>query len=122
MCDILCLASHLCWKRGLPPARLSPVTAKLLHCPVPTLVPVPGPHTHPYTGKEPPRPGLSKTYHLASLTQRAQEAEPLLALSVPSRCPAPLGTQGPPDRPMEEVEELPPPNYWPVVWTPGPQF
>ncbi|KAB1269902.1 Casein kinase I isoform epsilon [Camelus dromedarius] len=37
-------------------------------------------------------------------------------------CPAPLGTQGPPDRPMEEVEELPPPNYWPVVWTPGPQF
>nr|XP_008541835.1 PREDICTED: casein kinase I isoform delta-like [Equus przewalskii] len=37
-------------------------------------------------------------------------------------CPAPLGTQGPPDRPVEEVEELPPPNYWPVVWTPGPQF
>ncbi|XP_017364485.1 casein kinase I isoform X2 [Cebus imitator] len=37
-------------------------------------------------------------------------------------CPAPLGTQSPPDRPMEEVEELLPQNYWPVVWTPGPHF
>lgn len=37
-------------------------------------------------------------------------------------CPAPLGTQGPPDRPLEEVEELPPQNYCPVVWTPGPLF
>ncbi|ERE82459.1 casein kinase I isoform epsilon [Cricetulus griseus] len=37
-------------------------------------------------------------------------------------CPAPLGTQGPPDRPVEEVEQLPPQRYWPVVWTSGPQF
>ncbi|XP_007973948.1 casein kinase I isoform X3 [Chlorocebus sabaeus] len=39
-------------------------------------------------------------------------------------CPAPLGTQSPPDRPMEEVEEVEelPQNYWPVVWTPGPHF
>ncbi|XP_060044953.1 casein kinase I isoform X4 [Erinaceus europaeus] len=37
-------------------------------------------------------------------------------------CPALLGTQGPPERPMEEAEELPPQNYWPMVWTPGPQF
>uniref|UniRef100_A0A4W2C473 non-specific serine/threonine protein kinase n=1 Tax=Bos indicus x Bos taurus TaxID=30522 RepID=A0A4W2C473_BOBOX len=37
-------------------------------------------------------------------------------------CPAPLGTQDPPHRPVEEVEELPPQNYWPVVWAAGPQF
>ncbi|XP_075409677.1 casein kinase I isoform X2 [Tenrec ecaudatus] len=40
-------------------------------------------------------------------------------------CPAPLGTQAPPDRLMEEVEELeelPPQNYWPVVWTPRPSM
>ena len=35
ICDILCLVSRLFWRRGLPRARLSPATAKLLHCPAP---------------------------------------------------------------------------------------
>ncbi|XP_034499392.1 casein kinase I isoform X4 [Ailuropoda melanoleuca] len=54
ICEIVCLVSHLFWKRGLPRARLSPVTTKLLRCPAPTPVPVPGPRTRPHTGARRP--------------------------------------------------------------------
>lgn len=52
--EIVCLVSHLLWKRGLPRARLSPATRKLLRHPAPALGLVLGPRTHPLTGARRP--------------------------------------------------------------------
>lgn len=77
--EIVCLVSHLLWKRGLPRARLSPATRKLLRHPAPALGLVLGPRTHPLTGKDLSRPGLSKICGLAS--EHEDLASAVLSLS-----------------------------------------
>ncbi|KAG8511173.1 Casein kinase I isoform epsilon, partial [Galemys pyrenaicus] len=74
-------------------------------------------------------PALTKGASLSQAQPRDSEALalpcprpcPCAGTTYPSTywCPLPWGTQGPPDRPVEEVEELPPQNYWPVMRPPS---